>query len=135
MKSKYGLSRQAASAKRLSADVGRGDRQRLFALEALQGRSPEVDELPRQRRLRRERPLGIAHVIFGHAADGTHHLADFVGDRALDFAARPGPQVGGQHPAALLDRLRDIMRERLHVGSGILAACAGRLGRSARRAA
>ena len=112
----------------LVGGVGRGDRRRLFALEALQGRSPEVDELLGQRRLRRERPLGIGHVIFGHAADGAHHLADFIGDRGLDLAALPRRHIGGQRLAALLDRLRDVVCERLHIGGRVLAARAGRLG-------
>ena len=109
--------------------VGRGDRRRLLALQALQRRGPEIDELRRQRRLRRERPLGLGHVIFGDPADRSHHLADVVGDRGLDLAALARPQIGGQHLAALLDRLRDVVGERFDVGRRILGARAGRVWR------
>ena len=110
----------------LVGGVGRGDGRRLFALEALQGRSPEVDELLGQRGLRRERPLGIGHVIIDHATDRAHHFADIIGDRGLDLAALPRSQVSGQRLAALLDRPRDVVCERLHIGGGILVACVGR---------
>ena len=113
--------------------VGRNDRGGLFALQAMQGRRPEFDELLGQRRLRGERPLGIGHVIVGHSADGAHHLADLVGERRLDLAARPWLQIGGEHLAALLDRLSDVVRKRLHVEGRVLAARVSRLGVSGRR--
>ena len=116
MKSKYGLSRHAASAKRLSEDVGRGDGLGRLALQPLQRRRPEIDEPGRQRRLRGKRPLGLGHVIFGHPADRPHHLADIVGDRGLDLAALPWSQVGGQRLSAQLDCLSDVVGERLDVG-------------------
>ena len=127
MKSKYGLSRHAGVGEALVAGVGRGDRRRLLALQALQRRSPEVDELLGERGLRRERPLGIGHVIIDHPTDGARHLADLVGDRGLDLAALPRSEIGGQRLAALLDRLRDVVGERLHVEGRLLVARAGRL--------
>ena len=116
----------------LVAGVGRGDRRRLLALETLQGRRPEFDELLGQRGLRRERPLRIGQVIIDDPADGARHLADLIGDRGLDLTALPRSHVGGQRLAALLDRLRDVMGERLHVEGRLLGACARRL-RGARR--
>ena len=106
----------------LVGGVGRGDGRRLFALEALQCRTPKIDELRGQRRLRLKGPLRIGHVMFGHPADGTHHFADVVGGRGLDLPALPRAQVSGERLAALLDRERDIAGERLHVGERRLGA-------------
>ncbi len=117
----------------LVAQVGRDDRGRLFALEPLQGYGPEIDELLGQRRLRGERPLGIGHVIFGHPAEGTDHLAHFARERGLDLAARARLQVSGQHFAALLDRLGDVVRERLHIGWRVMDAVVDGLRGSSRR--
>ena len=71
-----------------------GDRRRRRALEALQGRGPQIDELRRQRGLRLERPLGLGHVIFGDMAERPDHLSDVIGHGGLDLARFARPQIG-----------------------------------------
>ena len=113
----------------LVGGVGRGDRRRLFALQALQCRGPELDELPGQRRLRLKGPLRLGQVIFGHPAERPDHFAHLVGGRGLDLPAFPRTQVSGERLAAMLDRECDIVGERFHVGDGRLSGGAfGRRG-------
>ena len=133
MKSKYGLSRHAASAKRLSvasgaATGGACSPWRRCRVEAQRSTNCLVSAV-----CAANARWGSAHVIFGDTADGAHHFANIIGDRDLDLAALPWSQISGQRLAAVLDRPRDVVRERLHIGGGILAARAGRLGGSRRR--
>ncbi len=122
MKSKYGLSRHAASAKRLSAASGAATGAacspwRRCSVEAQRSTNCFVSAV-----CAAKRPLRVGHVVFGHPADRAHHLADIVGERGLDLAGLARPQISGQHLAALLDRLRDVVGERLHVGGRIWVA-------------
>ena len=135
MKSKYGLSRHAGSAKRLSPVSGAATGGPCSPWRRCRVEAQSSTNCFDQRRLRRERPLGIGHVIIDHPTDGARHFADFVGDRDLDHAALPWSHISGQRLAAVLDRPRDVVGERLHVEGGLWAARGGCIGTSGSEAA
>ena len=124
MKSKYGLSRHAESAKRLSAASGAAtggacSPWRRCRVEAQRSTNCLVSAV-----CAANARWGSSHVIFGDAADGAHHLADFVGDRGLDLAAlprgsnrRPAPCRPARSPA------RCCARAPPHRGQDIGRSC------------
>ncbi len=95
--------------------VGFGDGLSRRALEALQGRGPQIDELRAQRRLRLERPLGLGHVVFGDVAERADHLADVVGDGRFDLAGFARAHEGRQRPAGELHHAASVVGERFDV--------------------
>ena len=110
--------------------VGFGDRPGRSALEPLQRRRPQIDELGGVGRLGLDRALGIGHVILGDMAERADHLADLLGDRGLDLPALARTHVGRERLAGMFDGAGDVAGQRLDVRHRILHPEAERIRRA-----
>ncbi len=106
----------------------RGHRLRGRAVNALQGRSPQLDELGAELGLRLDGLLRIDEPFLGDGPEGARHLGEFVAGRESRRLLFEGLEVGRRGLAGLLDEPSNVARKlfeirhrrRLHINAQLI---------------
>ena len=122
MKSKNGLSRHSASAKRLSDLSGSAIGRAEPPWKRLSVSAQRLTNLRGQRRLRLEGPLRLRQVVFRDVAERARHFSDVVGEARFRRAVLARAHIGGENLAGLLDGAADVAGERLEIRQRIAEA-------------